>query len=182
MSQIKTLTNLDKGKLLRDARKRLGFTQETMAEKLGLDPTYVSQLEKGRRNVDEFYLKRVEEIEGEFNKSNKVKEGTTPYTTTDIRGECHLYLERVMDSCGGDQHRLSWIYIELTKRFPLPNSSSASAAIELLDEAVAGVGHRDQAQPHSREAGGPNVQSVERVSYGAKRSNQKPATPGKVPK
>jgi ribosome-binding protein aMBF1 (putative translation factor) len=60
VSQQKYLTNFDKGKLLVAVRKRLGFSPAQMAEKLNLDSTYLSQLENGRREVDEFHVQRAE--------------------------------------------------------------------------------------------------------------------------
>jgi transcriptional regulator with XRE-family HTH domain len=39
------------GKRLRALRKKHGWTQETLAHKLGLDRTYLSDIENGRMNV-----------------------------------------------------------------------------------------------------------------------------------
>lgn len=71
MSQQKVLTNFDKGKILRDARKNLGLNQRDMADRLNIDPTYLSQLETGARNVDDWYLDEVNRL---LEKSNNVKE------------------------------------------------------------------------------------------------------------
>ena len=38
------------GERLKEARKRRGLTQEDLAEQCGFDPTYISLLERGRRN------------------------------------------------------------------------------------------------------------------------------------
>lgn len=39
------------GKRLRALRKRHGWTQEALAHKLGLDRTYLSDVENGRMNI-----------------------------------------------------------------------------------------------------------------------------------
>jgi transcriptional regulator with XRE-family HTH domain len=39
------------GKRLRALRKKHGWTQETLSHKLGLDRTYLSDIENGRMNV-----------------------------------------------------------------------------------------------------------------------------------
>jgi transcriptional regulator with XRE-family HTH domain len=39
------------GQRLRALRKRIGASQETLAEKAGLDRTYISSIERGKRNV-----------------------------------------------------------------------------------------------------------------------------------
>jgi transcriptional regulator with XRE-family HTH domain len=51
-----------KGKKLRELRKHLDWTQEQLAQRLDLDPTYLSQLENGRRPVHSSYIERVEAI------------------------------------------------------------------------------------------------------------------------
>jgi transcriptional regulator with XRE-family HTH domain len=45
----KILINL--GKQLKKIRKEKGFTQELLAEKVGIHPTYVGKLESGKNNV-----------------------------------------------------------------------------------------------------------------------------------
>jgi transcriptional regulator with XRE-family HTH domain len=50
---------------LREIRRRLGWTQAVLAEKLGLDPTYISQLETGRAPLDEYYLRQARAMEQE---------------------------------------------------------------------------------------------------------------------
>ena len=69
MSQHKTLTNFEKGKSLLEIRDRLNLTQKAMADLLGLDSTYLSQLENGHRAVSDHYLIKATEIE----KSKKVQ-------------------------------------------------------------------------------------------------------------
>jgi transcriptional regulator with XRE-family HTH domain len=39
------------GNAVRERRHRLKFTQEKLAELTGLDPTYISGIERGKRNL-----------------------------------------------------------------------------------------------------------------------------------
>ncbi|MGA8364527.1 MAG: helix-turn-helix transcriptional regulator [Solirubrobacteraceae bacterium] len=39
------------GRVLRGLRERAGITQDQLATRLAIDPTYVSQVERGRRGV-----------------------------------------------------------------------------------------------------------------------------------
>lgn len=120
MSQHKTLTNFDKGKILREARKQLGLTQKDMALRLGLDSTYLSQLENGHREVDDHYLKKANEVKAEFEKSKSVQHhlaedaGIEPAT----RQSCVDYLQRFLETCD-DNSKLGWTLIELHEHFPL---------------------------------------------------------------
>jgi len=54
------------GKRLRALRKKQGWTQESLAHKLGLDRTYLSDIENGRMNVS---LVNLEIIAQGFGKS-----------------------------------------------------------------------------------------------------------------
>jgi transcriptional regulator with XRE-family HTH domain len=47
------------GRRIRKLRARLGLSQESFASKCGLDRTYISSVERGRRNV---CLKNIEAI------------------------------------------------------------------------------------------------------------------------
>ena len=38
------------GQRVKDLRERLGWSQETLAERASLDPTYISGIERGQRN------------------------------------------------------------------------------------------------------------------------------------
>ena len=49
MSQQKPVIRTEKAKQLREMRRRLEWTQQQMAEALGLDSSYLSQLETGLR-------------------------------------------------------------------------------------------------------------------------------------
>jgi transcriptional regulator with XRE-family HTH domain len=46
------------GRALRELRQRKQLTQEGLADLLGIDPTYVSQVERGRRGVRWFTVIR----------------------------------------------------------------------------------------------------------------------------
>jgi len=47
------------GQRVRELRKRKGFSQEALAEKAGLHPTYIGQVERGTKNPS---LKSIEKI------------------------------------------------------------------------------------------------------------------------
>jgi DNA-binding transcriptional regulator YdaS (Cro superfamily) len=118
-----------------------------MAERLGLDPTYLSQLENGARPVDPWYIQRAEEIESAFGKAKEVKE-TAPagFDSSGVRERAHAYLDRVLDACDADEDKLRWTLVELQRRFPLevdhpahspssaPQSRTAKTVSALLGE------------------------------------------------
>jgi len=84
-----------------------------MADALGLDSTYLSQLENGRREVDEWYLKRATE----FEKSNEVN----PLHDADFKPSaeaCMAYLKSFLETCN-DPAKIGWTYIELREHFPM---------------------------------------------------------------
>jgi transcriptional regulator with XRE-family HTH domain len=68
--QYNYLTNFDKGKILGLARDRMALSREEMAVVLHLDPLYLTQLENGRRKVDEYYLQRAEQLVRAFERMN----------------------------------------------------------------------------------------------------------------
>lgn len=113
------MTNIDKGKVLLGLRKRLGLKQKEMAKKLGLHVSYLSQLEKGRRTLDPFYLEQAERMVAEFEKSKivKVPHGTGGSAT--VRGQCEEHMDHFLDTCEEDVNRLGWTLIELQTVFPL---------------------------------------------------------------
>ena len=47
----KTPIRINFGKVVREKRQDIGLTQENLAEKAGLDPTYVGSVERGERNI-----------------------------------------------------------------------------------------------------------------------------------
>lgn len=49
----------DLGSNLRDARKRLGLTQEEVAERSGVHPTEISRIESGKRDPRASTLRRL---------------------------------------------------------------------------------------------------------------------------
>lgn len=118
-SQQESLTDVQKGKLLREARKRLKWNQDEAGKALNLDPSYVSQLENGRRPVDFSYVEKLRDLE----KSNQVKAQRAEdslYSDYSLRTRCHDYLNEVLDACEADEDRLRWTYVELQRRFPIP--------------------------------------------------------------
>ena len=53
----KILENL--GKQIRKIRKDKGFTQESLAEKVGIHPTYVGKIESGKNNLSVLMLFKI---------------------------------------------------------------------------------------------------------------------------
>ena len=53
----KILENL--GEQIRQIRKEKGFTQESLAEKVGIHPTYVGKIESGKNNVSVLMLFKI---------------------------------------------------------------------------------------------------------------------------
>lgn len=138
MSQHKSLTLLEKGKILWERRKRLGYTQKEMASKLNLDPTYLSLLENGKRQVDDWYLQRAGELLADFEKSRigEISESGVS------REDCRRYFERFLEKCDGPA-RLGWLAVELKEHFPLDKWTRKPARLlsstPTSDEAEAGA-------------------------------------------
>lgn len=47
----KTVVRVDFGKIVRQKRHEAGLTQEELAEKADLHPTYLASVERGERNI-----------------------------------------------------------------------------------------------------------------------------------
>jgi transcriptional regulator with XRE-family HTH domain len=70
------------GQALRELRHRAGITQEQLADRLGMDPTYVSQVERGRRGVRWYTVVRflsaldasLHELAGEIERETEASE------------------------------------------------------------------------------------------------------------
>lgn len=147
-------TKTEKAKQLRDVRHRLQWTQQQMAEALGLDASYLSQLENGRRKLDDWYLKKAGEFEK--GKATKIYDKTTPeaYSMQTSAESCIAYLTRFLGTCKEPAH-VVWTYVELQQRFPLEkwttpepeiSSSQPSAAAEKALKPAA-ASDRDRPKP-----------------------------------
>ncbi|MGH7979375.1 MAG: helix-turn-helix domain-containing protein, partial [Limisphaerales bacterium] len=127
MSQ-KSPSKTEKAKQLRDLRHRLQWTQHQMAEALGLDASYLSQLENGRRKLDDWYLKKA----GEFEKSNSTKIFSTPtpesYSMQTTAESCITHLTRFLATCN-EPTQVVWTYVELQQRFPMDKWIAAAPDI-----------------------------------------------------
>jgi transcriptional regulator with XRE-family HTH domain len=189
--KMQTLTNSDKGKLLMAARKRLGFSQVQMAEKLNLDSTYLSQLENGRREVDEFYVQRAEEFVRDFENANKAKalmealreslgEGSPS------RESCVQYLQQFLETCS-DAAKLGWTAVELKEHFPLDkwarlNSVPDAVAAQAAKRAVAEVQRPGVVYGRSRKAALTSGKISSRASRAGAASGSPPVPPKPAPK
>lgn len=52
--------NVEKGNRLKAARERLGLTQAAMAKELKINRSYLSELESGAREVDDYYVEKAD--------------------------------------------------------------------------------------------------------------------------
>jgi transcriptional regulator with XRE-family HTH domain len=191
MSQYKSLNNFDKGKLLMAARKRLGFSQVQMAEKLNLDSTYLSQLENGRREVDEFYVQRAEELARDFDNANKFKATAEAMRESLSQGApsreiCLQYLQQFLETCT-DAAKLGWTAVELKEHFPLDkwtrlNSVPDAVATQAAKRAVAEVQHPGVVYGRSRKAASTSGKTSSRASRAGAASSSPPAPPKPAPK
>lgn len=124
MSASKPVTKTEKAKQLREVRHRLQWTQQQMAEALGLDASYLSQLENGRRKLDDWYLKKA----GEFEKSKTTnifgKATPESYSMQSSAESCIAYLTRFLATCK-EPAQVVWTYVELQQRFPLEKWAAA---------------------------------------------------------
>ena len=126
MNQSKPTIKTEKARQLREMRRRLEWTQQQMAEALGLDPSYLSQLENGRRKLDDWYLKKA----GEFEKmktanifGNATPESFSLQATAEA---CITYLTQFLSTCK-DPAKVVWTYVELQEHFPLTKWAEAEA-------------------------------------------------------
>lgn len=53
---------MDIGERIREARKRLGFSQEAVAYRVGLEQTELSKIERGRRQPSAEILARIWDV------------------------------------------------------------------------------------------------------------------------
>jgi len=107
----KKLSDAQKGKRLRDIRRQLGWGQAEMAKALKMDRSYLSQLEGGRRTIDDYYIERAEAIAVDHPASDSPAHVSAH--------ACRAYLNDFLATCGDDPARLGWTLIELKERFPL---------------------------------------------------------------
>ena len=75
-----------------------------------MDRGYLSQLEGGRRAIDDYYLERAETIGREQPGSNAAEVSAHA---------CRAYLNQFLATCGDDAAKLGWTLVELKERFPL---------------------------------------------------------------
>jgi DNA-binding XRE family transcriptional regulator len=128
MSPQKPAIKTEKAKQLREMRRRLDWTQQQMAEALGLDPSYLSQLENGRRKLDDWYLKKAGEFEQ--SKATNIFGNVTPesYSLQSSAESCVAYLKQFLATCK-DPAKVVWTYVELQEHFPLDKWMHADAEI-----------------------------------------------------
>lgn len=131
---MKNLSNPQKAKTLRDTRKRIGYNQREMATALGLDPSYLSQLENAVRPVDEWYVSRAAEIAKSI--ESKIAGSSAP-----MGQACEEHLRAFLATCGEDVARLGWTLTVLKETLPLDkwkrsgrSSSKSDAAAELAGD------------------------------------------------
>jgi transcriptional regulator with XRE-family HTH domain len=191
VNERERIKNVDKGRLLMAARKRLGFSQVQMAEKLNLDSSYLSLLENGRREVDEFYVQRAEELAREFERVNQFKVSSDAVRASSgdaapTRESCVQYLERFLNACT-DAAKLGWTLVELREHFPLDkwerlNSVPDAVAAQAAKRAVAEVQQPGAESGRSRKAASTSGRISSRASRAGVASGAPPAPPKPAPK
>ena len=191
MNHAKGIANEDKGRRLTAARRRLGFRQVQMAQKLNLDSTYLSQLENGRREVDEFYVQRAEELAREFENANKSKGASEEIRESMGRTEpahesCMEYFRKFLETCT-DAAKLGWTAVELKDHFPLDkwarlNSVPDAVAAQAATRAVAEVQNRGVVYGRSRKAASTSGKTSLRALRAGAVSGGLPIPPKPAPK
>lgn len=160
-----------------------------MAQKLNLDPTYLSQLENGRREVDEFYVNRAEELAREFESASQLKasvEAIFDAMDQPTRESCLRYLQQFLETCT-DAAKLGWTAIELKEHFPLDkwaqlNSVPDAVAAQAATRAVAQVQNPGVVYGRSRKAASTSEKTSSRASRAGAASNAPPTPPKPAPK
>ena len=191
MNAQKTMTNAEKGKLLMVARKRLGLNQVQMAQKLNLDSTYLSQLENGRREVDEFYVQRAEEFARESENASKSQAGIGEVRellgkASLSREKCLEYFRVFLETCT-DAAKLGWTAVELEQHFPLDkwarlNSVPDAVAAQAAKRAVAEVQKPGVVYARSRKAASTSGKTSSPASRAGAASGGPPIPPKPAPK
>lgn len=172
------------------ARKRIGLRQVEMAERLNLDSTYLSQLENGRREVDEFYVRWAEELATEHERVNRletlpdaVHEATGDATPTP--GNCLEYFTRFLETCT-DAAKLGWTLVELREHFPLDkwgqiNSVPDAVAEQAAKRAVAEAQRPGVIYGRSRKAASTSGKISSRAARAGEASSSQRASPKPAP-
>ena len=150
MSAQRPATKTEKAKQLREVRHRLQWTQQQMAEALGLDASYLSQLENGRRKLDDWYLKKA----GEFERSRATnifgKATPETYSMQTSAESCISYLTRFLATCK-EPAQVVWTYVELQQRFPLDKWNAPEAEVSSKPPSSAAETAPKQAGTFDRE-------------------------------
>jgi len=128
MSAQKTVVKTEKAKQLREMRRRLEWTQQQMAEALGLDPSYLSQLENGRRKLDDWYLKKASEFERNKAAGLLGSASADSYSLQSTAESCIAYLRQFLTTCK-DPAKIVWTYVELQEHFPLDKWTDPQANV-----------------------------------------------------
>jgi transcriptional regulator with XRE-family HTH domain len=110
---------------LRGARVRRGWNQEDLAKALEVSKGSVGNWESGANIPTPAGLKRLADTLGV---SIDFLLGTTGEAGSDARGKIHKYLDLVLDQFGEDVDRISWLFVELQKHFPIKGKSGGSSA------------------------------------------------------
>ncbi len=162
-----------------------------MAQRLNLDSTYLSQLENGRREVDEFYVQRADELVREFENANKLKISTEAIRESlgqavPAPESCLQYLQLFLETCT-DAAKLGWTAIELKEHFPLDkwarlNSLPDAVATQAATRAVAEVQKHSVVYGRSRKAASTSGKTSSRASRAGAPSGAQPTPPKPAPK
>jgi transcriptional regulator with XRE-family HTH domain len=106
---------------LRGARVRRGWNQEDLAKELNVSKGSVGNWESGANIPTPAGLKRLADTLGV---SIDFLLGTSGDAGSDARGRIHNYVDQVLDQYGDDMDRISWLFVELQKYFPIKGQKS----------------------------------------------------------
>jgi transcriptional regulator with XRE-family HTH domain len=169
-------------------RNRKGLTQTELAKELGVHLRSIQNWEGGLtepRGKDLRKLSTVLDLSIPFllgmedDGVLRVQTASSHRTVkfAELRQRVHEYLDKVLDECRGDEHRISWTFVELRKKFPVTNSGVDAVAADILSGEEASGSHRGQASSRSRGAGAPSARISGPGRGAGKPTSKKLSTP-----
>ena len=104
------------GEIVRAERKRRGWTQEVLAERISVSPQYVSQIENGRANIS---LEKVVELATAFRISTDTLLGSRKGSWKEEQTRA----EKILQDCTNYEYEVIIGLMESTKKVLRQNSA-----------------------------------------------------------